>query len=181
MACRTALTRLLAALLIAGAAAPAGAQLRDDRVTAGFLPKLAHYVEWPEGARPGAGEPMTLCVLGIDPFGPILEQAARRQAVLGHRLAVRHLQDAGRAEGCAMAYVQGSSGRTTAAMLAALKGKPVLTVTDARFGEVRGMVHFAVQNGRVGFHIDDQAAADAGLGISSRLLGIARSVRQRGP
>lgn len=181
MACRTAFARLWAALLIAVAAAPAGAQLRDDRMTAGFIPKLAYYVEWPESARPGEGEPMTLCVLGIDPFGSLLERAATREAALGHRFVIRHLPDADNADSCALAYVQGSSGRATAAMLAALKGRPVLTITDARFGEVRGMVHFAVKDGRVGFDIDERAAADAKLGISSRLLAIARNVRQRGP
>ena len=42
----------------------------------------------------------------------------------------------------------------------------------------RGMVHFAIVDGRVGFHVDAVSAARSHRSISSRLLGIALSVRQ---
>jgi hypothetical protein len=64
-------------------------------------------------------------------------------------------------------------------MLAALRGQPALTVTDAAMGPARGMIHFTLQGGRVRFHIDDDMAARSNLAISARLLGLALSVKPR--
>ena len=55
----------------------------------------------------------------------------------------------------------------------------MLTVTDARAGPQRGMIHFTIVGGRVRFFIDEAAASDRGLSISSRLLALAAGVRQR--
>jgi YfiR/HmsC-like len=41
------------------------------------------------------------------------------------------------------------------------------------------MIHFTVAGGRVRFFIDEAAAAERGLSISSRLLALALGVRQR--
>jgi hypothetical protein len=42
------------------------------------------------------------------------------------------------------------------------------------------MIHFQIASNRVRFHVDDRAAAAAGLGISSKLMALALSVRTRG-
>ena len=57
--------------------------------------------------------------------------------------------------------------------------QPILTITDARAGPQRGMIHFTIVAGRVRFFIDDAEAATRGLSISSRLLALAAGVRQR--
>jgi hypothetical protein len=41
------------------------------------------------------------------------------------------------------------------------------------------MIHFVIHQGRVRFNIDRTQAAKSGVGISSRLLSLALSVRQR--
>jgi hypothetical protein len=64
-------------------------------------------------------------------------------------------------------------------MLAALHGKPILTVTDSRNGSARGIIHFAVVDGRVRFYIDQAEASVDGVTISSRLLALAIDVKQR--
>jgi hypothetical protein len=64
-------------------------------------------------------------------------------------------------------------------VLAAVRGLPILTITDARSGTQRGIIHFALVSGRVRFFIDEAAAAQRGLSISSRLLNLAVAVRTR--
>jgi hypothetical protein len=54
----------------------------------------------------------------------------------------------------------------------------VLVVTDSANGADRGQIHFAIDQNRVRFHVDDAAAKKAGLTISSRLLSLALSVTQ---
>jgi hypothetical protein len=168
---------LLAAAAALALAAPGRAQPTETAVKAAFLPKFAAYVSWPSGARVAAGAPIVLCVIGSDPFGRTIDDAARGQAIDGHPLALRRLSGSDGAAGCHIAFVQGPSPKATAQILSTLQGRPVLTVTDARGGPQRGMIYFVVEGGRVRFHIDQAAAQQAGLGLSARLLAVALSVR----
>jgi hypothetical protein len=158
-------------------AAPAAAQPSEAAVKAAFLTKFAAYVEWPGSLRLPPTAPMTVCIVGGDPFGRTLDDAARGQQVDGHPLALKRLPNAAGAEICQIAFVEGTPAHATADMLHALQGKPVLTVTDGRAGPQRGIVHFVVDGGRVRFHIDQAAAESAGLNLNARLLAIALSVR----
>jgi hypothetical protein len=168
--------RLLpAALALLACPAPAAAPPSDVAVKAAFLTKFPAYVAWPAAARPRPGAPLNICILGGDPFGRLIDDAARGQQVDGHPLQVRRLAAPGQAGGCHVVFVQGGGGSA----LQGLRGKPVLTVTDSRAGAEGGMIHFVIHQGRVRFNIDEAQAARSGVGISSRLLGIALSVRQR--
>jgi hypothetical protein len=167
------LLRLLAAAAALSALpAPAAAPPSDLAVKAAFLTKFPAYVAWPAGARPRPGGPVQICLVGGDPFGRLLDEAARGQQIDGHPLLVRRLDAAGQASGCHVAYVHGG-------IASGLEGRPVLTVTDARGGAQGGMIHFVIHQGRVRFNIDQAQAAKSGVGISSRLLSLALSVRQR--
>ena len=166
----------LLALCALACAAPAAAQPSDLAVKAAFLPKFGSYVTWP--SRRG-GAPLTLCVIGSDPFGRMIDAASAREQNAGRPVRLRRIEGPDGADGCHVAFVQGSAGRGTAAMLQGLSRKPVLTVTDERSGTSRGMIHFVVQEGRVRFHIDQAAAAEAGLAMNSRLLALALSVKGR--
>lgn len=144
-----------------------------------FLPKFARYVAWPAARQLAAGAPFLLCVIGRDPFGPMLDAAAAAELIDGHGVAVRRLPDVRGAGGCHLAFVQGRQPADTGRMLLALRGQPILTVTDARAGPQRGMIHFINMSGRVRFFINEQEAAQRGLTISSRLLALAAGVTQR--
>ena len=171
--------RLFLALALVIGAAVARAQPTEVAVKAAFLPRFARYVSWPAPAAPAAGAPFQLCVVGRDPFGPLLDQAAASELIDGHPVAVRRMASADRAAGCQLAFVEGTTPQDTMRMLLALRGQAILTVTDARAGPERGMIHFTIVAGRVRFFIDDAEAAGRGLSISSRLLALAAGVRER--
>ena len=166
------LAALVAVLLLPSA--PLRAQPSETAVKAAFLPKFARYVQWP-----GAREHVVLCLIGRDPFGTSVDRAAAQEIVGGHPVAVRRMPEVDANVRCDVAYVQGTNSRETAALLAALRHRPVLTVTDSRAGAPRGLIHFTVAAGRVRFFIDEASAAERGLTISSRLLALALGVRQR--
>jgi hypothetical protein len=161
----------LAAALLAPAAQ---AKVSDTAVKAAFLPRFARYVTWPAGALPNG--PVTICVIGADPFGNMLGQAAASQQVDGRPFTVRYLSSAAGGGDCAIAFVGGSH---AGEILAALGRRPILTVTDSRSSEQRGIIHFAIVGGRVRFFIDDGQARARGLTISSRLLALAIGVDQQ--
>lgn len=171
--------RLLLALALLLGPVPARAQPTEEAVKATFLPKFARYVGWPAGMRLAPRAPFQLCVIGRDPFGSLLDAAAAAEQIDGHGVAVRRLPSAAGTAGCHVAFVQGAAPAETGRLLLALRGQPVLTVTDARAGPQRGMIHFTIVTGRVRFFIDEAEAAARGLSISSRLLALAAGVRQR--
>jgi hypothetical protein len=176
--------RLLAALVLlfsGGAqihAAKADASL-EYAVKAAYLPKFIPFIRWPDSAFAGPGAAVTICVLGDDPFGPRLDQAVR--ATAGERpVQLRRLAEFEPDAGCHLIFMAAA---TDAALvqrtLSATRGRPVVTVTDSSSGP-RGIISFVIQANHVRFDIDDALAAQGGLTISSKLLGLARMVKQRG-
>jgi hypothetical protein len=158
--------------------AVARAEVADTAVKAAFLPRFAHYVTWPASAIPPGGDPFVLCVVGDDPFGRQLDEAASSQSIDGRRIVVKHLDSAQGAASCRIAFVDGTDAHPTGQILAVLAREPVLTVTDAESSGQRGIIHFVVVGGRVRFFIDLSAAAQRGLSISSRLLALAVGVKK---
>ncbi len=148
-------------------------------VKATYLYKFAPFVTWPDSAFSAPNSPFVICVLGEDPFGPVLDQAVSTQRIGARALVIRRLERVDRGSGCQILYLGASRGQSEADALAAVRGAPVLTVTDAARSEPQGVIHFVVQDNRVRFQIDDQAAAQNGLMISSKLLSLAVSVRPR--
>lgn len=166
------------ALLMSAPAQAAAAQPTDTDVKAAFLPRFARYVTWPAAAAPRNSDPFVLCVLGNPPFGSAVDAASRSQSVDGRRIVVRKIPSGSAATGCQIAFVSGTALQPAGQVLAAIGKRPVLTVTDGGSGADRGIVHFTVVGGRVRFFIDQAAAQQRGLTISSRLLALAVGVRQ---
>ena len=157
---------------------PGLAQPTETDVKAAFLPRFARYVTWPPAVAPRGDAPFTLCVIGDDRFGRVLDQAIRSQSVDGRRIALRKMKEPSGVAGCHVAFVQGTKLRPVDQMLATIGRQPVLTVTDAANAPKRGVIHFVVDKGRVRFFIDQGAAQRRGLNISSRLLTLAIGVTQ---
>ena len=151
---------------------PAFGQPTDTAVKAAFLPRFARYVNWPASAMPKGSDPFVLCVMGSDPFGTMLDDAARSQTVDGRRVVVRRLKSTAGADGCEIAFLGSSQ------FVGIMGNRPVLTVTNTATSNQREIIHFVIARGRVRFFIDQAKATQRGLEISSRLLALAVGVRQ---
>jgi hypothetical protein len=161
---------------------PAAAQTNDMEyaVKAAYLYKFAPFVAWPPTAFRSLSSPFTLCVVGRDPFGDVLDQVTSGQSVYGRPIVVRRLATVSRDTDCRIMYVAGSDIQPAPAALAAVRGLPVLTVTSgAGNSDAKGIINFVIQNDRVRFAIDEAAAAANGLAISSKLLSLAAGVTPR--
>jgi len=141
-------------------------------VKAAYLVKFPFYVEWPAGAFASPTAPLNLCVVGDDPFGSLLDEAAAGQSVQGHPIVLRRLKAVPREGGCHIAYVGGDTRGELP------RGSGTLLVTDG--AATYGIIHFVVKDNRVRFAVDDEAAAQSGLAISSKLLNVAMTVKPRG-
>jgi hypothetical protein len=167
---------LAAVAVLAAPWAAAGQPATEYPIKAAFLYKFGAYVEWPPSAFPTAASPLTVCVVGHDPFGDVLDRAVQGQTIGERLIVVRRVAAAAGAAGCHIAFVGGSREQPPADALKALAGTPVLTVTDGPAGAGRGAIHFVVIANRVRFIIDLRAAAACGLTVSSKLLNLAAEV-----
>jgi len=175
-ALRAAVPALIAVFLFARAPSPAAAQdtALEFAVKATYLYKFAPFVEWPPQTFRSATDAITLCVVGDDPFGAMLDQAVVGQHVGDRPVALRRMPMAVRGASCQIMFIAGSRAQPVADALAAVRGTPVLTVTDrSPESRAKGIVNFVIQDNRVRFEIDNQAAAQDRLAISSKLLSLA--------
>jgi len=149
-------------------------------VKAAYLPKFIPFITWPDGTFASPTAPVNICLLGADPFGGRLDQAAGTIKAGDREIAVRHLSGPDPPTACQLLFLgSGTDTGLAEATLQALKGKPVVTVTDSGMN-AHGVISFVIDANHVRFDIDDAQAAQDGLVISSKLLGLAHSVRQRG-
>ncbi|MGE3332005.1 MAG: YfiR family protein [Rhodospirillaceae bacterium] len=151
---------------------------REYQIKGAYLYKLADYVEWPAAAFASPASPLTICVVGRDPFGGALDQVTAGERVAGHVIEIKRLAAADPSV-CHVAYFSGPTGAVLDTQLAGYDGKSVLTITDGiGEGARRGIINFVLRDDRVRFEIDEQAASDVKLAISSKLLSLATTVRR---
>jgi hypothetical protein len=173
---------LLVLLMLTFTSTPSRAQGEslEYAVKATYLYKFAPFVEWPPSAFPGGTSPLVVCVVGTDPFGPVLDRAVTGQHIGERPIVVERLAAYSPERACHVMYAMGSEAQSAAAAVDMARGHPVLTITDAARGsDARGVIHFIVQDNRVRFEIDDRAAAQNDLRVSSKLLSLALGVRPR--
>jgi hypothetical protein len=170
------LTRIAVLLCLAagldGIAAAAELPL-ESAVKASYLYKFAPFVQWPATAFDSAGAPLSICIAGPNPFGTILADAVRGRRVNGHPIVLRQLDTVPANAPCHIVFADGDDAEDA---LRAVAHQPVLTVTDRSAGITGGMIQFVMIAGRVRFTIDQSAAQNSGIAISSKLLGLAVSV-----
>jgi hypothetical protein len=171
---RLALSATLGGVFIA----PAQGQVRDEyQVKAAFLYNFAGFVDWPAEAFSGPADPIVTCILGKDPFGHWLKEAINGRSIEGRALTLRHIVRAAEAGSCQILFVGSSEPKRVWAALAGVR--KVLTVGECGDASEGGaIVNFVIEDGRVRFEINTEAAELARVRISSRLLSLARLTRK---
>lgn len=149
-------------------------------VKATYLYKFAPFVDWPSAAAEFPDGHFPICLAGDTHVDALLDRAVHEQEIAGHPIVIQRYAGTVSGPGCAVLYVSGDDPHTVADILATVRGKPVLTVTDgATDTPIRGIINFVLADGHVRFEIDSSAAAANGLTISSKLLSLAVRVLGR--
>lgn len=169
---------MLAAQISAPSAAADQAIAGEYELKAAMLYHLIQFVDWPSAAYPDPQAPHLLCVLGSDPFGNSLTSLASKQTLNDRPVQVRHVQNDPSVRACQVLYISSSERNHLGQILLNLQSANVLTVGEmSQFAARGGMVQFALQDKKVHFDINLDAASHSGLKISSRLLALAHIVK----
>jgi hypothetical protein len=156
-------------------------------IKAGFIYNFANLVQWPASSFSQADSPIVIGIVGEDHFGTTLDRVLQGKKVNGRPFAIKRfhatsqLQKASDVKECQILYVSSSEMAHLGEVLQLVKGSPVLTIGEMPgFAKSGGMINLVVEDNRVRFEVNVDAAKEADLSISSRLLALARIIQSPG-
>jgi len=167
--------RWLAGCALGLCATLASAQIASpESLKAEVIYRVLMFVTWPaEREVPERG--LQICTLGEGRVEGALQALAGRP-IRHLNVAVRRLPRADQFAGCHLLYLPAPQ----PALRAALAEAPVLVVSDATAMLDQGaIINLQVEDGRIVFDVELDAARRAGLSISTKLLRLARFVRHQ--
>ena len=146
-------------------------------VKAAFLFHFAQFIDWPEKTFKDAISPLTYCTVGNDPFHGALDASLSGKTIGARPFRVLHFKQPAEIRGCQILFIGVGGKRLFPAVLASLKENSVLTVGESEhFAQNGGMIGFLLEENRIRFEINLEAAEHARLKMSSRLLALAKTV-----
>lgn len=142
-----------------------------------FLVNFAHFTDWPTNAFEEPDSPMVIGVLGNDPFGALLDDAVQGETAKGRQFVVKRYRGIEDIKSCHILFISQSETPHLGKIMAALKGKSILTVSDIDGSAYRGVcVRFVTENNKIRLRINIVSLKNADLVVSSQLLRLAEIV-----
>ena len=154
--------------------------LTETRLEAAIVAKLVPFIDWPPGALEGRRS-VDVCVTGSTSFTSDLEELESGETMKNLPVAVRRVDRERDVDGCHVLVLPSrpNSGASWRLLLRKASSLPILTISDDdRFLDDGGIVRLQIVDGHPRFDINDAVARRVGLRISSRLLGLAATVRR---
>ena len=149
----------------------------DARADSGVSLNFAKFTTWPDDALRN-GSTIVVCVSGHDQVADALVQLTTNKVVEGHPLAVRRTDLRQPLTECHIVFAASLDENSARELIRATAGHPILAVSDWENYAVRGGVaNFFIEGARMRFAVNPDAAERARLRISSRLLTLAKLVR----
>jgi len=153
------------------------AESSEHLIKAGYVYNFAKLVEWPPTAAP-KGQPIVIGVLGNDDFATVLSRAVEGKRVDDRPFEVRRLKSKDFKDcGCRILFVAASESARIDEIIQFQHSASVLTIAEAPdFAKRGGIIALTLEDSKVRFSVNVDAAAQASLTISSRLLTLATIV-----
>jgi YfiR/HmsC-like len=147
---------------------------KEYQLKAVFIFNFTQFVEWPSSSFSTDDAPLVIGVMGENPFGSYLDETVSREKVNGHPLIVRYYKETEEIKECHLLFIRLTDSNRQREVVAYLKGRSILTVSDAdNFLQDGGMVGFLTKNDKIQFQINLEATKKADVAISAKLLKLA--------
>jgi hypothetical protein len=168
---------LFVLLAIAGrvqAQAPAD----EAQVKAAFVYNFLKFVEWPENSARRADDPLVVAIIGEGSTADAVAAFLVTKRVGERPVVVRHLAWDQPLVGVQAAFVSEGDVKKLRRVFDAAAAAAVLSIGESNaFASRGGVIGLLVEERKVRFDIDTDAAEAAHLRISSKLLALGRVVR----
>jgi hypothetical protein len=180
----------MALLLVAGAGTGLGgesetvsdAETVEYQLKAGFLFNFAKFVQWPATNSAGVEVAQTnefrIGVVDVSNAHSVLSSALNGKQVMHRRVVIERVETPTAAARCNLLFVTRNPTKQAKEMLAHVAAKPVLTVGETPgFAIQGGCINLVPHEHRLRFEVNLDAAAKAGLKVSSQLSAMAIVVK----
>jgi len=165
---------LLTGLLAFAGAPSAASAVDEDEAKAALLLNLTRFVVWPEARFAGASAPFVICVLGDRRFATIAARVIGDRTSGDRPVTVSERTGLDDASSCHVLFLPSSQADRQEEALGTLSGTSVFTISDSvGFARMGGIANFKREGSRLELEINREAAEQADLKVSSRLLRIA--------
>jgi len=145
-------------------------KLSENEVKASYLYNFAKYVEWPAAVFPRENSPLTICIVGKSPMNEVIESLAGK-SIKNRRLVIRQFSRIEDLSDCNILFINATVKTSITQILASATSRPILTVSDQNgFAAAGGMIEYVPVGSKIRFKINNRAAKQVNLQISSHLL-----------
>ena len=152
----------------------------EYQVKALFLYNFINFVEWPAGSSFFSSSSMNICIVGDDPFDDALNNI-RNETVKGKKLIIRTRHPFDEPGVCQILFIPASERSHMESILRSVKGENVLTIADFVEGARQGaIIGFYIEQQKVRFAVNLDAARRSGLKISAKLLRLSKIIKGTG-
>ena len=171
------LTACLVAPPIVGAQSGRAPTVTMPVVIAAFLLNFAKFVEWPPDVLT-ADAPLVMCVADSS-VADAVSGALKNRPAAARPISMKPVTPSSIAPDCGVVYVADLDARQMTSVLTTLRGRSVLSVSNAEdFAKRGGMIELFLDGGHMRFAVNPQAAERSRLRVSSQLLSLARIVKE---
>lgn len=148
----------------------------EYRVKAGFIYNFAKFVEWPPKVFEN-NNTIVLCFASNYPFSDVLF-GLHNKIVSGKKIEVRKYEGDNDIEGCNIFFFGTTDKVFIQQRLIYLKNRNILTVGEIEgFAQMGGIINFFMEQKRLRFEVNVDAARKARLKLSSQILMSAEIVK----
>jgi hypothetical protein len=157
--------------------AHAAATAEEVDLKAAYIYNFIQFIDWPEGDA-AAGQDLTVCVSPFSPLKRPLAALEGKRTSKGRTVRLKLLEMADMRP-CRVIVLYNTDVDPVVRLLQAMPpAHGILTISDdLTFVNPEVVIALSQEEGRVVFGISSDAAARAGLNISSRLLRLAKATR----
>lgn len=171
---------LLLCLLIVRPSAIWGEPLTgtEYEVKTGFIYNFVNFVSWPPAAFKGKDDDLILCLASDTPAADAVLKL-NAQTIRGRKIKVIPYAQEGCPDASHIFYIATQNTSQVQKLLGIARGRSILTIGETEgFNQMGGVINFFVEQNRLRFKINVDAAKRAGLTMSSQLLGSAEIYRE---
>ena len=158
---------------------PAGEiTMTEPQVKALFLLNFTKYVEWPTASFATTNSPIVIGLYGEGKIGDAAKTVVEGKTVSGRVIVIQPIGKIDDSVKCHILFINDSEKKRLGEIVDKVKTLPVLTVGEFdQFMDQGGIINFVKREGRIRLAINLEAARQAKLEISSKLLNVADTVK----
>lgn len=155
------------------------AESKEYLVKAAFLYNFAKFIEWPPQAFKDDLTPFNLCICGKDMLDVALK-SLKDKTVHGRKVVIRKFSGIKDAKTCHILFISRSEQKNIEQILLKSKDFNILTIGETKnFVQHGGIINFFMEKNKIRFEINVDAAKQKGIQISSKLLRLAKIIREK--